>query len=118
MFSNTPVHTKPPPLPQAVGTRLMPHQRQALSWMCAQENKSSLPPFWERRGDLYHNVLTCFSSKEVPERVRGGVLADDMGLVTDAHSLLIGRLDVVRPMTKSSFKSKAKLVCMFPRVKL
>lgn len=71
--------------PQAVGTPLMLHQRQALSWMCARENKSSLPPFWEKRGDLYYNSLTCFSAKEIPERVRGGILADDMGLVSNTH---------------------------------
>uniref|UniRef100_A0A7N9AT96 Helicase-like transcription factor n=1 Tax=Mastacembelus armatus TaxID=205130 RepID=A0A7N9AT96_9TELE len=65
---------------QSVGTPLLPHQKQALSWMCAQENKSALPPFWEKRGELYYNSLTCFSAKEVPDRVRGGILADDMGL--------------------------------------
>ncbi|TKS86904.1 Helicase-like transcription factor [Collichthys lucidus] len=55
-------------------------EKQALSWMCARENKSTLPPFWEKRGELYYNSLTCFSAKEIPERVRGGILADDMGL--------------------------------------
>ncbi|TKS86879.1 Helicase-like transcription factor [Collichthys lucidus] len=65
---------------EAVGTPLLPHQKQALSWMCARENKSTLPPFWEKRGELYYNSLTCFSAKEIPERVRGGILADDMGL--------------------------------------
>ncbi|XP_035529657.1 helicase-like transcription factor [Morone saxatilis] len=65
---------------KAVGTPLLPHQKQALSWMCARENKSALPPFWEKRGELYYNSLTCFSAKEIPERVRGGILADDMGL--------------------------------------
>ncbi|KAF6726278.1 Helicase-like transcription factor [Oryzias melastigma] len=65
---------------ESVATPLLPHQKQALSWMCARENKCALPPFWEKRGELYYNTLTCFSSKEVPERVRGGILADDMGL--------------------------------------
>ncbi|XP_055361627.1 helicase-like transcription factor [Betta splendens] len=65
---------------ESVGTQLLPHQKQALSWMCARENKSGLPPFWEKRGELYYNSLTCFSAKEIPERVRGGILADDMGL--------------------------------------
>ncbi|XP_044079838.1 helicase-like transcription factor isoform X2 [Siniperca chuatsi] len=65
---------------KCVGTPLLPHQKQALSWMCARENKSVLPPFWEKRGELYYNSLTCFSAKEIPERVRGGILADDMGL--------------------------------------
>ncbi|XP_059208866.1 helicase-like transcription factor isoform X2 [Centropristis striata] len=65
---------------ESVGTSLLLHQKQALSWMCARENKSSLPPFWEKRGELYYNSLTCFSAKEMPERIRGGILADDMGL--------------------------------------
>ncbi|XP_054652675.1 helicase-like transcription factor isoform X2 [Dunckerocampus dactyliophorus] len=65
---------------ESVATPLMPHQRQALSWMCARENKCALPPFWEKRGELYYNTLTCFSAKEIPERVLGGILADDMGL--------------------------------------
>ncbi|XP_037551513.1 helicase-like transcription factor [Nematolebias whitei] len=65
---------------EAVATPLLPHQEQALSWMCARENKDVLPPFWEKRGELYFNTLTCFSAKETPETVRGGILADDMGL--------------------------------------
>lgn len=64
----------------------MLHQRQALSWMCARENKSTLPPFWEKRGELYYNTLTRFSAKEIPERVCGGILADDMGLVSVTHT--------------------------------
>uniref|UniRef100_A0A4W6E0Y3 Helicase like transcription factor n=1 Tax=Lates calcarifer TaxID=8187 RepID=A0A4W6E0Y3_LATCA len=65
---------------ESVGTPLLLHQKQALSWMCARENQSALPPFWEKRGELYYNTLTCFSTKDIPERVRGGILADDMGL--------------------------------------
>uniref|UniRef100_A0A673C965 Helicase-like transcription factor n=1 Tax=Sphaeramia orbicularis TaxID=375764 RepID=A0A673C965_9TELE len=64
----------------SVATPLLLHQKQALSWMCSRENKCTLPPFWEKRGDLYYNTLTHFSAREVPERVRGGILADDMGL--------------------------------------
>lgn len=73
--------------PQAVGTPLMPHQKQALSWMCARENKRTLPPFWEKRGELYYNSLTCFYTKETPARVCGGILADDMGLVSNTGRL-------------------------------
>nr|XP_020472266.1 helicase-like transcription factor isoform X2 [Monopterus albus]XP_020472267.1 helicase-like transcription factor isoform X2 [Monopterus albus] len=65
---------------KSVGTPLLLHQKQALSWMCARENKSALPPFWEKRGELYYNSVTCFSAKEIPERVCGGILADDMGM--------------------------------------
>lgn len=70
-----------------MATPLLPHQKQALSWMCARENKSTLPPFWEKRGELYCNSLTCFYTKERPERVCGGILADDMGLVSNTGGL-------------------------------
>ncbi|KAJ3613480.1 hypothetical protein NHX12_019729 [Muraenolepis orangiensis] len=46
---------------ELVSTPLLPHQKQALSWMCACENSSTLPPFWEQRGAL---SLTCFSAKD------------------------------------------------------
>lgn len=64
----------------AVCTPLLPHQKQALAWMCVCENSSALPPFWEEQGGLFFNTLTCFSVRERPQRVRGGILADDMGL--------------------------------------
>ncbi|XP_051990678.1 helicase-like transcription factor [Xyrauchen texanus] len=64
----------------AVCTPLLPHQKQALSWMTSRENSNDLPPFWEQKGGLYFNVLTNFAVKERPEKVLGGILADDMGL--------------------------------------
>lgn len=66
---------------QAVCTPLLPHQKQALSWMTSRENSNDLPPFWEEKNGLYFNVLTNFAVKERPEKVLGGILADDMGLV-------------------------------------
>lgn len=65
---------------EAVCTALLPHQKQALSWMTLRENSCDLPPFWEQKGGLYFNVLTNFAVKERPEKVLGGILADDMGL--------------------------------------
>uniref|UniRef100_A0A6Q2XWL0 Helicase-like transcription factor n=1 Tax=Esox lucius TaxID=8010 RepID=A0A6Q2XWL0_ESOLU len=65
----------------AVCTPLLPHQKQALSWMCVCENSVALPPFWEDKGGLFYNTLTYSSVRERPQRVRGGILADDMGLV-------------------------------------
>uniref|UniRef100_A0A8C1YGX8 Helicase-like transcription factor n=1 Tax=Cyprinus carpio TaxID=7962 RepID=A0A8C1YGX8_CYPCA len=65
---------------EAVCTSLLPHQKQALSWMTSRENSSDLPPFWEEKHGLYFNVLTNFAIKERPEKVLGGILADDMGL--------------------------------------
>uniref|UniRef100_A0A8C1SN10 Helicase-like transcription factor n=1 Tax=Cyprinus carpio TaxID=7962 RepID=A0A8C1SN10_CYPCA len=65
---------------EAVCTALLPHQKQALSWMTSRENSNDLPPFWEEKHGLYFNVLTNFAVKERPEKVLGGILADDMGL--------------------------------------
>ncbi|KAM9341379.1 helicase-like transcription factor [Symphorus nematophorus] len=99
----------------AVGTPLLFHQKQALSWMCARENKSALPPFWEKRGELYYNSLTCFSAKEIPERVRGGILADDMGLgkTLTTIALILTNFHKGKPLPvgkceSSPFKAKTK----------
>ncbi|KAG8445328.1 hypothetical protein GDO86_010206 [Hymenochirus boettgeri] len=67
---------------KTVGTRLLSHQKQALSWMVSRENSEELPPFWEERNNMYFNTLTNFAEKQRPENVRGGILADDMGLVS------------------------------------
>lgn len=66
---------------QAVGTLLLPHQKQALAWMVSRENSNDLPPFWEERSNFYYNILTNFAEKQRPKTVLGGILADDMGLV-------------------------------------
>lgn len=55
--------------------------------MASRENSSDLPPFWEQKGGFYFNVLTNFGVKERPEKVLGGILADDMGLVSQTRCL-------------------------------
>ncbi|NXW10518.1 HLTF factor, partial [Fregetta grallaria] len=65
---------------EAVGTLLLPHQKQALAWMVSRENSNDLPPFWEERSNFYYNILTNFAEKKRPKNVLGGILADDMGL--------------------------------------
>ncbi|XP_074954857.1 helicase-like transcription factor [Phalacrocorax aristotelis] len=65
---------------EAVGTPLLPHQKQALAWMVSRENSNDLPPFWEERSNFYYNILTNFAEKQRPKNVLGGILADDMGL--------------------------------------
>ncbi|NXJ80175.1 HLTF factor, partial [Trogon melanurus] len=65
---------------EAVGTLLLPHQKQALAWMVSRENSNDLPPFWEERSDFYYNILTNFAEKQRPKNILGGILADDMGL--------------------------------------
>ncbi|KAH0519623.1 Helicase-like transcription factor [Microtus ochrogaster] len=72
---------------EAIGTPLLPHQKQALAWMISRENSKELPPFWEQRNDLYYNTITNFSVKQRPENVHGGILADDMGLTKDDSPL-------------------------------
>lgn len=96
--------TRFPVSPQSVGTPLLLHQKQALSWMCARENKCALPPFWEKRGELYYNSLTCFSAKEIPERIRGGILADDMGLVSGTQTYTHVLCVVVNDQETSRFR--------------
>nr|XP_025036939.1 helicase-like transcription factor isoform X1 [Pelodiscus sinensis] len=66
--------------PEAIGTPLLPHQKQALAWMVSHENSKELPLFWEEKNNFYYNTLTNFAEKERPENVLGGILADDMGL--------------------------------------
>ncbi|KAJ7402111.1 helicase-like transcription factor isoform X4 [Pitangus sulphuratus] len=65
---------------EAVGTLLLPHQKQALCWMVSRENSNDLPPFWEERSNFYYNTLTNYAEKKRPKNVLGGILADDMGL--------------------------------------
>ncbi|KAM6414608.1 helicase-like transcription factor isoform 2-T2 [Rhynochetos jubatus] len=65
---------------EAVGTLLLPHQKQALAWMVSRENSNDLPPFWEERSGFYYNTLTNFAEKKRPANVLGGILADEMGL--------------------------------------
>ncbi|XP_056152063.1 helicase-like transcription factor [Lampris incognitus] len=105
---------------EAVGTPLLPHQKQALSWMCACENSSALPPFWEKRGELYYNSLTCFSAKERPQRVRGGILADDMGLgkTLTTIALILTNFDNGKPLPLEKCEgppSPAKTTAKTPR---
>lgn len=50
--------------------------------MISRENNKDLPPFWEEREDYFYNTITNFAEKRRPENVLGGILADDMGLVT------------------------------------
>uniref|UniRef100_A0A8C0IAD3 Helicase like transcription factor n=1 Tax=Bubo bubo TaxID=30461 RepID=A0A8C0IAD3_BUBBB len=74
---------------ETVGTLLLPHQKQALAWMVSRENSNDLPPFWEERSNFYYNILTNFAEEKRPENVRGGILADDMGLVIILNKAVI-----------------------------
>lgn len=70
--------------------------------MTTRENNNDLPPFWEQKNGLFFNVLTNFAVREKPDRVRGGILADDMGLVSKIMFIEISLL-ITDALVQSAF---------------
>ncbi|KAL2444362.1 DNA repair protein RAD5A [Exophiala dermatitidis] len=78
--------------PSTIATPLLSHQRQALTFMLTHErprtfgaSESENSSLWRRKksrtGALtYHEVVTGISTREEPDQVLGGLLADVMGL--------------------------------------
>ena len=68
----------------ALLTTLMPHQATGVAWMLSREAAMGLPPFWKQAQEqgrtVYINDITNSSQDAPPAPVRGGLLADDMGL--------------------------------------
>jgi SWI/SNF-related matrix-associated actin-dependent regulator of chromatin subfamily A3 len=68
----------------ALLTTLMPHQATGVAWMLSREAATGLPPFWKQAQEqgrtVYINGITNSSQDAPPAPVRGGLLADDMGL--------------------------------------
>jgi len=79
-------------------SKLYPHQLQGLSFLVQRESDEGLPPFWteanERGARVFFNSITSSSRAQRPAPVRGGVLADDMGL---GKSIQLLSLIVARP---------------------
>jgi SWI/SNF-related matrix-associated actin-dependent regulator of chromatin subfamily A3 len=79
-------------------SNLYPHQLQGLSFLVHRETDEGLPPFWteinERGSRVFFNSITSSSRAQRPAPVRGGVLADDMGL---GKSIQMLSLIVARP---------------------
>ncbi|KFP54847.1 Helicase-like transcription factor, partial [Cathartes aura] len=110
---------------EAVGTLLLPHQKQALAWMVSRENSNDLPPFWEERSNFYYNVLTNFAEKKRPKNVLGGILADDMGLGKTLTTIALiltncqdGKPLPVEKITSNNYAkvgliTKLKTICIF-----
>lgn len=73
--------------PGALSTELLPYQRQGLAWMIDKESPSlpeaasqNVVQLWKKRGTLFTNIATNFSTSQPPPLASGGILADDMGL--------------------------------------
>lgn len=73
--------------PSNLVTELLPFQRQGLAWMMDKESPSLPAPgsddmvqLWKRKGSMFTNIATNFSTPQPPPLASGGILADDMGL--------------------------------------
>ncbi|QQP35235.1 Helicaselike transcription factor putorius [Caligus rogercresseyi] len=67
--------------PEAIYTRLHPHQMIALNWMFNREVCPGNSPFWVKEPGGYVSILTGECRRlSAPSDIRGGILADDMGL--------------------------------------
>lgn len=85
--------------PAALSTELLPFQRQGLAWMIDKESPAlpasdseNVVQLWKKKGTLFTNIATNFSTKSVPPLASGGILADDMGLgkTIQVISLILG----------------------------
>ncbi|QRV83537.1 hypothetical protein RhiJN_11553 [Ceratobasidium sp. AG-Ba] len=73
-----------------VGTRLYPHQKEALTFLLEREGELKAPKsrsgsLWTTRKDTkgrttYYNIVTQKETRKEPTECRGTILADDMGL--------------------------------------
>jgi SWI/SNF-related matrix-associated actin-dependent regulator of chromatin subfamily A3 len=73
--------------PAGLATQLLPYQRQGLAWMISKEspnlpaaNSEDIVQLWKRKGKMFTNVATNYSTSTPPPLASGGILADDMGL--------------------------------------
>ncbi|PON47927.1 Cdk-activating kinase assembly factor [Parasponia andersonii] len=65
---------------EAIKPGLCRFQREGLCWLVQREGSEQLPPFWKENNGCYVNMLTGYETKIRPEPLRGGILADDVGM--------------------------------------
>ncbi|KAL1386563.1 SNF2 family helicase/ATPase-like protein [Phyllosticta capitalensis] len=66
---------------EQITTPLLPHQKQALHFMTSRERAENDNGLWKlSAGSKWYNIITGIDYKRKPEPVRGGILADMMGL--------------------------------------
>ncbi|XP_026459688.1 putative SWI/SNF-related matrix-associated actin-dependent regulator of chromatin subfamily A member 3-like 1 [Papaver somniferum] len=73
------------PPKEIIKTELYMHQKLGLGWLIQRENSDELPPFWIKRRsnkqESWENLMTNIQTNKRPDPLRGGVFADDIGLV-------------------------------------
>ncbi len=98
--------------PENFTRELMPHQRQALHFLTVHESLVQEPtesatgdtgfslwkPRMGKRGETWYNVITNHELPTKPEPMRGGILADVMGLgkTLSILALIISSIDEAR----------------------
>lgn len=100
--------------PSALSTELLPYQRQGLAWMIEKESPRLPAPgsqetvqLWKRKGNLFTNIATNFSTAQDPPLASGGILADDMGL---GKTIQIVSLILANSTPKGLDSSKTSLI--------
>lgn len=100
--------------PAALSTEMLPYQRQGLAWMIAKESPNlpavgsqDVSQLWKRKGNLFTNIATNFSTSQAPQLASGGILADDMGL---GKTIQVISLILANSQQKSADCSKTTLI--------
>ncbi|KAI9924450.1 hypothetical protein ASPWEDRAFT_56533 [Aspergillus wentii DTO 134E9] len=100
--------------PAALSTQLLPYQRQGLAWMINKESpelpgpgSESVVQLWKRKGTMFTNIATNFSTPKQPVLASGGILADDMGL---GKTIQVISLIIVNSQPKTPESTKTTLI--------
>lgn len=100
--------------PAALSTEMLPYQRQGLAWMISKESPNlpeagsqDVAQLWKRKGSLFTNIATNFSTSQAPQLASGGILADDMGL---GKTIQVISLILANSQPKTAGSSKTTLI--------
>lgn len=111
------------PQPQAIGSPLHPHQKQALTFMIERERgwdfTGDKNDIWKSYQDAfggtrYKNMISGFTQARPPETFCGGILADDMGLGKTCTMLSMVALDLEANYTARDNASIKRTLIVVP----